>query len=60
MKKRLLSVMMAAVMMLTIAPCSAFAAENEAVITEETQNVNSETGSNQTSEEEFGKSKQFC
>ena len=52
MKKRLLSVMMAAVMMLTIAPCSAFAAENEAVITEETQNVNSETGSNQTSEED--------
>ena len=34
MKKRLLSVIMAAVMMLTTAPYSALAAENEAVVTE--------------------------
>lgn len=51
MKKRLLSVMMAAVMMLTIAPYSALAAENETIVTEEVQSENSETTSDEVSGE---------
>ena len=51
MKKRLLSVMMAAVMMLTTAPYSALAAENETVVTEEVQSENSETTSDEVSGE---------
>lgn len=51
MKKRLLSVIMAAVMMLTIAPYSALAAENETIVTEEVQSENSETTSDEVSGE---------
>ena len=51
MKKRLLSVMMAAVMMLTIAPYSVLAADDETVVTEEVQSANSETTSDEVSGE---------